>query len=141
VAAFVGGLAAIEFPLYQQYTVRARVAEGLLLARDIQMTIVENAANRLPLNSNTPGVGQPPFTPTRFVKDVTVAANGEITISYQPEAGNGTLVLSPVVGMAALTGDTVFAGQVLWNCNSARSSKPGAKGSLPAKYAPPICRT
>jgi type IV pilus assembly protein PilA len=132
VTACVGGLAAIELPVYRDYVIRARVAEGMVLARTLKMTVAENAAAGMQLNGNTPGVGQPPFTPTESIKDLTVADNGEITITYQPQAGNGTLVLSPLVGVSALT-EGVVEGRIIWSCNSASSNKTGTRGTLPSK--------
>ena len=43
VVAIVGILAAIAIPAYQDYTVRARVTEGLSLASAAKVTVAENA--------------------------------------------------------------------------------------------------
>ena len=50
VVAIVGILAAIAIPAYQDYTVRARVTEGLSLASAAKVTVSENAMSGLPLN-------------------------------------------------------------------------------------------
>ena len=45
VVAIIGILAAIALPAYQDYTVRARVTEGLALASGAKATVAENIAN------------------------------------------------------------------------------------------------
>ena len=52
VVAIIGILAAIALPAYQDYTVRARVREGLVLASAAKTAVAENAANATsPLDS------------------------------------------------------------------------------------------
>ncbi len=148
VVAIIGILAAIAIPAYQDYTVRAKVTEGLSLASAIKATVAENAANGIALNSNTPGVGAAPaFVPTRNVTDMTVNNIGEILITYPATAGGGTLVLAPRdgggvggIGGAALALGTLPINPISWNCNAVGSNLAGAAGSLLAKYAPAECR-
>jgi type IV pilus assembly protein PilA len=45
VVAIIGILAAIALPAYQDYTVRARVTEGLAMASGAKATVAENIAN------------------------------------------------------------------------------------------------
>ncbi len=141
VVAIIGILAAVAIPAYQDYTVRAKVSEGMTLASGLKATVAENASNGIALNSNTPGVGATPaFTPTRNVQDMTVAANGEITITYTATAGNGTLILAPRDGANALAAGTLPTNPITWNCNSVGSTLVGSKGTLLAKYSPAECR-
>lgn len=141
VVAIIGILAAVAIPAYQDYTVRAKVTEGLSLASGLKNTVAENAANGIDLNNNTPGVGTTPgFTATRNVGNITVATNGEITVTMVATAGGGTLVLAPQDGAAALVNGTIPTNPITWNCNADTSSKNGTKGTLKAKYAPAECR-
>lgn len=144
VVAIIAILAAIALPAYQDYTVRARVSEGLSLASAAKTTVAENAANGTALNS-----GYTAPTATNNVTSVAIAqGTGEITITYTARAGNGTLVLAPRDGGPAgtalagtATGSTVpTQGNITWNCNAAGSTKAGTKGTLVAKFAPAECR-
>ncbi|MBW8370053.1 MAG: pilin [Thiobacillus sp.] len=141
VVAIIGILAAVAIPAYQDYTVRAKVTEGLSLASGIKATIAENAANGIPLNNNTPGVGATPaFVATRNVANMVAAANGEITITYPATAGGGTIVLAPRDGAGPLVAGTLPVNPITWNCNAVGSTLPGTAGTLLAKYAPAECR-
>ncbi len=138
VVAIIGILAAIAIPAYQDYTVRSRVTEGLSLAASYKTSIAENAANGLAF-----ATGIPAFVATPNVTGMAVAANGEITITYGANAGNGTLVLAPRDGGAAgaaLAAGTIPTNAITWNCNAATSTKAGSTGTLQAKYAPANCR-
>ena len=101
VVAIIGILAAIAIPAYQDYTVRAKVTEGLSLASAAKTTIAENAASGTsPLDA---GWSQP--ASTNNVSSVSVAGTtGVITISYTSAAGNGTIELSPTSGGALSAG-------------------------------------
>ena len=48
VVAIVGILAAVALPAYQNYTIRGRVSEGLLLAADAKVLVTDNASNASP---------------------------------------------------------------------------------------------
>jgi type IV pilus assembly protein PilA len=141
VVAIIGILAAVAIPAYQDYTVRAKVSEGMVLAAGLKNTVADNASNGIALNNNTPGVAPTPaFTPTRSVSALTVSATGEITATMNATSGNGTLVLSPRDGANGLVAGTIPINPITWNCNAATSTKTGTKGTLLAKYAPAECR-
>lgn len=128
VVAIVGILAAIALPAYQDYVVRSRVSEGLALAAGAKVTVAENAANGRALDS---GYTLP--APTPSVTSVGIAgASGQITVTYTAIAGNGTIILIPTSGGAALVSGTVPAGgSIEWSCTG---------GTLVAKYRPANCR-
>ena len=148
VVAIIGILAAVALPAYQDYTVRAKVSEGLSLAAGAKATVAENAANGAILNS---GFQEP--SATKNVASVKIAQDtGEITITYTAAvAGGATLVLSPRDGgmdgdplKGSTTGSTVpTSGSITWNCLSADSptTKSGNKGSIKGKYVPAECRS
>ena len=147
VVAIIGILAAVALPAYQDYTVRAKVSEGLAMAGSAKTAVAENAANGAPFKSGWTQPGATKNVGSIDISDTT----GEITITYTSSIDNGaTLILSPRDGGTAsttgLTGTTTSsviptAGSISWNCNSAASTKAGAKGTIQAKYVPAECRT
>jgi type IV pilus assembly protein PilA len=142
VVAIIGILAAVAIPAYQDYTIRARVTEGLSLASAAKTTVAENASN----GSAALNTGFVPPANTRSVSALAIDANnGEITITYQANvaAGGPTLVLAPRVGTpagAALAAGVPPADAIVWNCNAAGSTKAGTAGTLLAKLSPAECR-
>lgn len=147
VVAIIGILAAIAIPAYQDYTVRAKVTEGLSLASSAKAAVSENAANATDFDS-----GWTPPSKTPNVDSVSIdSANGRITITYTTAvapATKNTLVLSPLngdraTGTALVKGTPPSAGSITWVCRSAgaATSVTGAgAGTLEAKYAPAECR-
>ena len=146
VVAIIGILAAIALPAYQDYTVRARVTEGLALAGSAKVAVAENASNGLFFNSGWVAPGA-----TNSVASIAIAqGNGDITITYTAAAGGNTLILSPRDGGTAsvtdlagtATASTVpVNGSISWNCNSVGSTKTGRKGTTLAKFVPAECRS
>src|SRR5271155_2844734 len=73
VVAIIGILAAIAIPAYQDYTVRARVTEGLSLASALKVLIAENAMN----GASNLALGSSVFSNhTQNVQSVNVSAAG-----------------------------------------------------------------
>jgi type IV pilus assembly protein PilA len=141
VVAIIGILAAIAIPAYQDYTVRAKVSEGLSLASAAKIVVAENASNAQPLGRGYDGAK------TDVVDSIVITqGTGVITITYTAAAGASgtanTVVLTPtykvsttatdqtaLVGTA--TGSTVPTGPIEWECTA----------TLPNKYVPANCRT
>ncbi len=153
VVAIIGILAAVALPAYQDYTVRAKVTEGLSVASQAKLSVAETFSSTPVLPFTLAGLGYTaPSTlanilgaATRAVTSVGInAANGEITITYTaasgvPAAAN-TLVLAPRNAGAALANGVALVGKLDWNCNATTSTKGGTNGTIAAKYVPSECR-
>ena len=129
VVAIIGILAAIAIPAYKDYTVRAKVSEGMNLAAGAKLAVSEyessesawcttNAACGIATNTEIAG---------EYVNDVTVGASGIVTVTFRSaapapvEIRGDTVVLTP----------TTNAGSVEWRCNA---------GSVADQYLPSRCR-
>lgn len=124
VVAIIGILAAIAIPAYQDYTIRARVTEGLQLASSAQLAVSETAITNNALPADQAATGYTTPAATANVASIAIAGGGTgvITITYTQAAGNGTITLTPI-----LTAN----GDVTWTCRV---------GTLLPKYAPASCR-
>ncbi len=140
VVAIIGILAAVALPAYQDYTVRARVSEGILAASQCRTAVAEiyQSANAgATIGADNWGCEVTSGPATKFVDTVRTDANGVITVTMTADGGlgdaaSGTFTLTPAdTAGTALTAAAIptQVGQFL--C---------APGSLPAKYLPGSCR-
>ncbi|WP_447595353.1 pilin [Stenotrophomonas rhizophila] len=129
VVAIIAILAAIALPAYQDYTVRARVSEGLTLASAAKTIVAENASN----GAAKLGQGYALAAATTNVKSIAVADDtGVITVTMNPNAKDVSLTLTPQSGGAALKGGDVPADVITWKC--------AVKAAASNKYVPSECR-
>ena len=131
VVAIIGILAAIAIPAYQDYTVRAKVAEALTFASAAKTSIVEYYLSNQDMPIQTvSGIAN---ASTSIISSVTltrVSTNvGSLAIAFKSIGGDVTL------GDALVYSATGQGAQnlVVWTCSASGSS-------LPAKYRPSTCR-
>lgn len=132
VVAIIGILAAVALPAYQDYTVRARVTEAMVLAASAKSTVAENAANAAStLNAGIDNMAA--GSGTKNVSTMTVSqTNGSITMVTTAAAGGVTVVLKPTANGADLAASTLPGGPIQWKCTVADTTK--------FKYVPSECR-
>ena len=116
VIAIIGILAAIAIPAYTDYTIRAKVAEGVAVASSAKATVSENAANGAAdlcagVNAGTVGLTTLGCNAGTIDISVNTGING-VTVTFD---------LVPTVGAA---------GETVWDCNNPSDTK----------YVPAECR-
>lgn len=132
VVAIVGILAAIALPAYQEYSVRARVSEGMGLAAGAKTIVAENAAH----GQSDLSVGFVPLAAaTTNVSSITVTpSSGVINIAFGANVEDGkVLALVPQAAGVAVVAGTPPDAPITWVCNTSQST-------LSVKYRPTDCR-
>ena len=128
VVAIIGILAAIAIPAYQNYTMRAQVAEGLSLAEGAKTALWDYYAQhgKFPTSNQSAGMAQPSSVSGNYVKSVNIA-NGLVTIIYGKNA-NTNLNDKILYLSGRSSGDSLQ-----WRCYAP------ASGGVPRQYLPTSC--
>ena len=128
VIAILGILMAIAIPAYQDYTVRAKVSEGMNVASAAKLAVAEtwSSSGAMPTTNAEAGLVSAASINGNNVSQVEVGDSGAIEITYSDASGGpldgATLVLSP---------DASSGGSIAWNCTG---------GDVAPKYRPSNCR-
>ncbi len=121
VVAIIGILAAIALPAYQDYTIRAKVSEGVAQAAGAKATVSENLANGAADNCAGVNTGVAIGMTTLSCND----AGGVVTIGVSVDTGiNGVVVTFDLEGQLDANGG------VIWDCQNPSD----------VKYVPAECR-
>ena len=146
VVAIIGILAAVALPAYQDYTIRAKVSEGLVLASAMKTAITETHQARGPatklcntattcetLGTTPMDAAAASMVANRNVASVTSDAAGVITVAYKVavvQAAENTILIVPTP--ADLSNATSAGATITWACTT---------GTVLQKYRPAACRT
>lgn len=158
VVAIIGILAAVALPAYQDYVYRARVAEGLELARPAQFAVAQyyDRWGKLPADNAAATLPAPHAFQGQSVAAITVDS-GVITVRYRAPAtsaatsatvnsaaqafDSATLTLRPGIQLAYPTAPLV------WVCQEGREP-PGFRvvgkisaPALPRRFLPSPCKS
>lgn len=154
VVAIIGILAAVALPAYQDYTIRAKVSEGLVLATALKTAIAETHQAKGPATKvcttqaecdaiGTTVMDAAAMGGNKNVASVTSDATGIIIINFKPAvvpAGENILRIMPVAADGTTAVDLSAAASagvtVNWLCAGA-----DATSTVKQKYRPAACRT
>lgn len=138
VVAIIGILAAIALPAYQDYTAKAKVSEGILIASQCRTSVSEiyqTAKAGTTPGANGWGCGEG-ATATQYVSGVATSADGVITVTLRgidtTNVDGKTLTLTPTDS----TGTALAVGSIPVQVGGFKC----APGTLDKKYLPGSCK-
>lgn len=136
VIAILGILAVIALPAYQDYTIRAKVSEGLGLAAPAKLAVVETAAALGGLSEVTAANSGYKFVATDYVDSITIKEKGVIKVVTKGTgaAVNPAFTLTPsqaTAGTGTDAKDNIEA-PIEWTCTLDAGEE---------KHLPANCRT
>jgi type IV pilus assembly protein PilA len=149
VVAIIGILAAVALPAYQDYTIRAKVTEGLALASTYKTGIADTFASTGPTGvvactdaASCQRIGVTYIANNKNVASIQTDATGIITIRYTtavvPANANGLQLVPQTNATAPVDlnlSTPAAAGQAFqWRC------RPAATNAIQGKYLPANCR-
>jgi type IV pilus assembly protein PilA len=139
VVAIIGILAAVALPAYQDYTVKARVSEGILATSQCRTAISEvyqtSSATTTPPLANGWGC-ESASASTKYVASITTDVNGVITVLLATStdlagASNTSITLTPTNAAGAALSFAPGVQVAGFKC---------APGNIPPKYLPGSCK-
>nr|WP_036183530.1 pilin [Marinobacter sp. ELB17] len=124
VVAIIGILAAIAIPAYQDYTVRAKVSEMILVASSARTNVSEAAAVTGSISDVTIEDQSSTYVGSLIYTGVSDVL-GVVTVTATNAVGGDVIAADTIV----LRGENV-GGKVVWTCG----------GTIDAKYRPASCQ-
>ena len=124
VIAILGILLAIAIPAYNDYTIRTKVSEGMVIASGAKSAVSETRTSTSVWPTGNLSAGIDSAISSTYVSDLAVGAAGTVQITFQNIDGQvdgSTLVMTP-----SFQGNTVR-----WECNA---------GTALDRFLPARCR-
>ena len=154
VVAIIGILAAVALPAYQDYTIRAKVSEGLVLAGGLKTAISETFQSKGPSTMTCTGatdcatlgasaMDSTALASNKNVESIVSGATGVITISYKPAVvptAEKALLIAPITAASAALDLSAAANagqQISWICGTGVAA---TLSTLQSKFRPANCR-
>jgi type IV pilus assembly protein PilA len=128
VVAIIAILAAIAIPAYQDYTIRAQISEGLILASGAKYAVTSFRVEKGYFPASNASAGWAPSTSVlgQFVSQVAIGSGGVLAVTFDGPAAHEA-IRGAVVNLTP----TFQGGSVSWDC--------GSTVVLP-RYLPTQCR-
>jgi type IV pilus assembly protein PilA len=130
VVAIIGILAAIAIPQYQEYTIRARVTEGLGLASAAKTAVAETFQSTGGYPTDNASAGLASTINSKYVASVVIntTPSGAIDVTFLGTVGDSANTSGKIIRFTP----SATAGAVDWICNTG--------SDLPPRYRPANCR-
>jgi len=128
VVAIIGILAAVAIPAYQDYTIRAKVTEGVGMAAAAKTAVSEYRLSKglMPTGNATAGISA--TIASQYVRSLKVTGAGSIVVTFTQTANNA------IAGKMLIFNPTFSTGTVQWTCSDTTTA------DLDGKYRPANCR-
>jgi len=129
VVAIIAILAAIAIPAYQNYLIRAQVAEGMTLASGAKVAIWDfvSETGQFPSSNTSANLATPASIKGNYVSSVTVTS-GRIIVAYGGAKANVAIPISAQL----LLSPSMTDGSIQWTCKGS--------GRMSPEYLPSVCR-
>jgi len=120
VVAIIGILAAIALPMYQSYSIRAQVSEGIVLSTGAKTAISQyySEYGTWPADNTVAGIAEKVQIVGKYTEHVSVQ-NNVIEVKYGKDAHKA------IVGQTIRLTATDSNGSIGWACGSGGAIKPG----------------